>query len=135
MRMLATEARVNMSDLRVDRIKDNDWPRLIDKASKLGEANLYIDDTSGISPNEIRSKARRLKQQHGLDMILVDYLQIMKLRQRIEKQLNKVELSNRFSKTLSFGNGFEFNTSAIEEMEWGDCSSSLCWTRRIRIPG
>lgn len=101
MRMLATEARVNMSDLRVGRIKDNDWPRLIDKASKLGEAKLYIDDTSGISPQEIRSKARRLKQQHGLDMILVDYLQIMKLRTRIESREREVAEISRSLKAIA----------------------------------
>ena len=101
MRMLATEAKINMSDLRVGRIKDNDWPRLIDKASKLGEANLYIDDTSGISPQEIRSKARRLKQQHGLDMILVDYLQIMKLRQRIESREREVAEISRSLKAIA----------------------------------
>ena len=101
MRMLAIEARINMSDLRVGRIKDNDWPRLIDKASKLGEANLYIDDTSGISPQEIRSKARRLKQQHGLDMILVDYLQIMKLRTRIESREREVAEISRSLKAIA----------------------------------
>ncbi|MEM7645297.1 MAG: replicative DNA helicase [Pseudomonadota bacterium] len=101
MRMLATEARVNMSDLRVGRIKDNDWPRLIDKASKLGEAQLFIDDTSGISPQEIRSKARRLKQQHGLDMILVDYLQIMKLRTRIESREREVAEISRSLKAIA----------------------------------
>lgn len=101
MRMLATEARVNMSDLRVGRIKDNDWPRLIDKASKLGEARLFIDDTSGISPQEIRSKARRLKQQHGLDMILVDYLQIMKLRTRIESREREVAEISRSLKAIA----------------------------------
>jgi replicative DNA helicase len=101
MRMLATEARVNMSDLRVGRIKDNDWPRLIDKASKLGEANLFIDDTSGISPQEIRSKSRRLKQQHGLDMILVDYLQIMKLRTRIESREREVAEISRNLKAIA----------------------------------
>ena len=101
MRMLATEARVDMSALRVGRIKDNDWPRLIDKASQLGEANLFIDDTSGISPQEIRSKCRRLKQQHGLDMILVDYLQIMKLRQRIESREREVAEISRSLKAIA----------------------------------
>lgn len=101
MRMLATEARINMSDLKVGRIKDNDWPRLIDKASQLGEANLYIDDTSGISPQEIRSKCRRMKQQHGLDMILIDYLQIMKLRQRIESREREVAEISRSLKAIA----------------------------------
>ncbi len=101
MRMLATEAQVDLSALRVGRIKDSDWPRLIDKASKLGEANLFIDDTSGISPQEIRSKARRLKQQHGLDMIMVDYLQIMKLRTRIESREREVAEISRSLKAIA----------------------------------
>ncbi|MBY0315709.1 MAG: replicative DNA helicase [Bdellovibrionales bacterium] len=95
MRMLASEAQVNMSDLRVGRIRDSDWPRLIDKASALADTQLYIDDTSSISPYEIRSKARRLKTQLGLDMIVIDYLQIMGLpgrnesRERVVAEISK----------------------------------------------
>jgi replicative DNA helicase len=86
MRLLASEAKVSMSDVRIGRIKDNDWPRLIDKASKMAETNLYIDDTSSISPFEIRSKARRIKAQHGLDMIVIDYLQIMGMHTKVESR-------------------------------------------------
>jgi len=86
MRLLASESRINMSDLRVGRIKDGDWPRLIDKASKLGEAGLFIDDTSSISPQEIRTKARRMKSQQGLDLIMIDYLQIMGLKTKVESR-------------------------------------------------
>lgn len=101
MRMLATEARIDMSDLRIGRIKDNDWPRLIDKASKLGEAQLYVDDTSGISPQEIRSKARRLKQQQGLDLIMIDYLQMMKMRTRMESREREVAEISRSLKEIA----------------------------------
>lgn len=76
-RMLASEAQVNISDIRIGRIKDGEWPRLIDKASALADTKLFIDDTSSISAFEIRSKCRRLKAQYGLDMIMIDYLQIM----------------------------------------------------------
>ena len=101
MRMLATEARVNVSDLRVGRIKDSDWPRLIAKAAELGESSLFVDDTSGISPWEIRSKARRLKRQHGLDMIVVDYLQIMKLGAQVESREREVAEISRNLKALA----------------------------------
>ena len=101
MRVLGTEARVNISDLRVGRIKDNDWPRLIDKAATLGQSPLFIDDTSGISPQEIRSKARRLKRQQGLDMIVVDYLQIMRLRTRVESREREVAEISRSLKSLA----------------------------------
>jgi replicative DNA helicase len=97
MRMLASEARVNLSDLRVGHLSDNAWPRLIDKASKMAEARFFIDDTSGISPFEIRAKCRRLKAQHGLDMIMIDYLQLMDLKQKVESRERAV---SEISKTL-----------------------------------
>ena len=86
MRLLASEARVNLSDLRNGSLADNAWPRLIDKASQMAEAKLFIDDTSGISPFEIRAKCRRMKAQHGLDMIMIDYLQLMDLKQKVESR-------------------------------------------------
>jgi replicative DNA helicase len=97
MRMLASEARISLSDLRVGRVSDNSWPRLIEKASKMADAKLFIDDTSGISPFEIRAKCRRLKAQHGLDMIMIDYLQLMDLKQRVESRERAV---SEISKTL-----------------------------------
>jgi replicative DNA helicase len=97
MRMLASEARVNLSDLRVGNLSDNAWPRLIDRASKMAEARLFIDDTSGISPFEIRSKCRRLQAQHGLDIIMIDYLQLMDLKQKVESRERAV---SEISKTL-----------------------------------
>lgn len=90
MRMLASEARVNLSDIRIGRIKDTDWPRIIDRASVMADAPLFIDDTSGISPFEIRTKCRRLKAQHGLDMIMIDYLQIMNLKQKVDSREREV---------------------------------------------
>jgi replicative DNA helicase len=97
MRMLASEARVNLSDLRVGSLSDNAWPRLIDKASKMAEARLFIDDTSGISPFEIRSRCRRLQAQHGLDIIMIDYLQLMDLKQKVDSRERAVA---EISKTL-----------------------------------
>jgi replicative DNA helicase len=97
MRMLASEARVNLSDLRIGALNDNAWPRLIDKASKMAEARLFIDDTSGISPFEIRSKCRRLQAQHGLDIIMIDYLQLMSLKQKVDSREREVA---EISKTL-----------------------------------
>ena len=97
MRMLASEAKINLGDLRIGALSDNAWPRLIDKASKMAEARLFIDDTSGISPFEIRSKCRRLQAQHGLDIIMIDYLQLMDLKQKVESRERAV---SEISKTL-----------------------------------
>lgn len=90
MRMLASEARVGLGDVRIGRIKDSDWPRIIDRASVMADAKLFIDDTSGISPFEIRTKCRRLKAQHGLDLIMIDYLQIMNLKQKVDSREREV---------------------------------------------
>ena len=101
MRMLASEARVGLGDLRNGSVNDNAWPRLIDKAAKMAEANIFIDDTSGISPFEIRAKCRRLKAQHGLDLIVIDYLQLMDLKQKVESRERAVSEISRALKALA----------------------------------
>lgn len=97
MRVLASESQLNMSDMRLGRIADGAWQKLFQTANAVAESPLYIDDTSGISPFEIRSKVRRLKAQKGLDLIMVDYLQIMDLKQKVESRERAV---SEISKTL-----------------------------------
>src|SRR5690606_457604 len=89
-RLLANAARIRMGDLRTGRIDDQTWPRLINTAAALSETGLFIDDTAGISPFEIRAKARRMKAKHGLDMIMVDYLQLMGMKQKMESREREV---------------------------------------------
>jgi replicative DNA helicase len=96
-RLLAGEARVSMGELRSGRVQDASWPRLISAAGLFSEAPLYIDDTASISPFEIRARARRLKARHGLDLIMIDYLQMMSLKQKIESREREVA---EISKTL-----------------------------------
>lgn len=86
MRLLASEARVSLSSIRNGRLSDTDWPKLIGSAGSLSEAKLFVDDTSGISPHEIRARCRRLKAQHDLDLIMIDYLQLMDLKQKVESR-------------------------------------------------
>lgn len=96
-RMLASEARVNMKDLRSGRIPDSAWPKLIHSGGQLSEAPLFIDDSSGISPLEVRARARRLKAKHGLDIIMIDYLQLMSMKRPVENRQQEVA---EISKTL-----------------------------------
>lgn len=63
--------------LRVGDLKDEEWQKIIEAADRLTKAPLWIDDTPGITVMELRSKARRLKAEHGLDLIVIDYLQLM----------------------------------------------------------
>ena len=77
MRMLCSEAQVDMQSVRRGTLSMEDWEKLTDAMAPISKSQIYIDSTSGISVQEIRSKARRLQMEHGLDLILVDYLQLM----------------------------------------------------------
>jgi replicative DNA helicase len=101
MRLLASEASINLKDVRAGKIDDSAWPKLIAGASKLSESKLFIDDSAAISPFEVRSKCRRLKAQHGLDIILIDYLQMMDLKQRVESRERAVSEISRTLKGLA----------------------------------
>ena len=76
-RMLCSEASLDSQKARVGELTNEEWNRLIGMGEIIGKAPIYIDDTAGIQINELRSKARRLKSQHGLDLIIIDYLQLM----------------------------------------------------------
>jgi replicative DNA helicase len=97
MRILASEARINMRDIRSGKIADNVWPKLINVAGQVSDSKLYIDESSGISPFEVRARARRLKSQVGIDVIMIDYLQLMDLKMRVESRERAV---SEISKTL-----------------------------------
>jgi len=77
-RMLCSLAKVDAGRMRTGHLGDSDWPKLTMAAGQLNEAQIFIDDTPAISVLELRSKARRLKAEHGLGLIIVDYLQLMR---------------------------------------------------------
>jgi len=77
MRLLCSRARVNLRNLREGFLAERDFPRLTTAAGKLAGAPLYIDDTSGLSILQLRAKARRLAQQHGIRLFVIDYLQLL----------------------------------------------------------
>lgn len=101
MRLLANAAKIRMGDLRTGRIDDQSWPRLINTAAALSETGIFIDDTAGISPFEIRAKARRMKAKHGLDIIMVDYLQLMGMKQRMESREREVSEISKLLKSIA----------------------------------
>ena len=76
-RLLSMESRVNSQSMRTGNLKDEDWSKLIESAGLIGDSNLIIDDTPGITVRELRSKCRKYKLEHGLDIIMIDYLQLM----------------------------------------------------------
>ncbi|MDP8970574.1 MAG: hypothetical protein M3N52_08820, partial [Actinomycetota bacterium] len=100
-RILAAEARVDFDRLRTGRLHDSDWPKLSQAMGRLAEAPLFIDDSPGINVMEIRSKCRRLKQKHGLDLAIVDYLQLMQPHRRLDNRVQEVSELSRGLKILA----------------------------------
>ncbi len=93
LRMFSAEGQVDSQRLRVGDLKDEEWQKLISAADRLTKAPLWIDDTPGITVMELRSKARRLKAEHGLDLIVIDYLQLMQGRGRGSGDNRQQEIS------------------------------------------
>lgn len=100
-RMLCSEARVSQMSLRQGYVRDDEWPRLAKAAADLAEAPIYVDDTPGISPFEMRSKARRLRTERNVGLIVVDYLQLMQLGKRVENRVQEISEISRFLKSLA----------------------------------
>jgi replicative DNA helicase len=92
-RMLCSRARVDAHKLRTGRIPDEDYGALMEAAGELGEANIFIDDTPGLSVMALRGRARRTKARYGLDLIVLDYLQLMTHPKSESRQLEISEIS------------------------------------------
>src|SRR3712207_4847470 len=99
--MLASEARVDAQRLRKGMLRDDDFPRLARAAGILSSAPVYIDDTPGITMLEMRSKARRLKAEADLGLIIVDYLQLMQGPSDSENRQQEVSMISRGLKALA----------------------------------
>jgi len=77
-RMLTSEGRISGSRMRTGQLLSDDWPPLMEAAERLSEARVFIDDTPAVTVSAVRSKCRRVAAQHGLDLVVVDYLQLMR---------------------------------------------------------
>jgi replicative DNA helicase len=100
-RMLCSQANVEGTRLRTGYLNESDWPKLTIAAGSLSESPIYIDDTAALSVLEMRAKARRLKADHGLGMVIVDYLQLMKGRARVESRQQEISEISRSLKALA----------------------------------
>ncbi|HZK34336.1 MAG TPA: replicative DNA helicase, partial [Bacillota bacterium] len=100
-RMLSTEANIELQKIRTGDLDEGDWLKLVQAAEPLSNAPIFIDDTPGITAMEIRSKARRLKLEHGLGLIVIDYLQLMAGRGRYESRQQEVSEISRSLKALA----------------------------------
>ena len=101
LRMLCSEAKVDAHKLRGGFLSESDWPRLTRAAGALSEAPIFVDDTPGISALEMRAKSRRLKIEHNLGLVVVDYLQLMRGRSRTESREQEISDISRSLKALA----------------------------------
>ncbi len=100
-RMLCSEAMMDAQKLRTGALEDSDWPLLIQAMGPLSQAPIYIDDTPGISPMEIRSKCRKLKMEKGLGLIIIDYLQLMSGNGRNDSRQQEISEISRSLKAVA----------------------------------
>ena len=100
-RMLCSEAMIDAQKLRTGDIGENDWPKIVEAMGALSEADIYIDDTPGITPMEIRAKCRRLKLEKGLGLIVIDYLQLMSSNRKTDSRQQEISDISRSLKAIA----------------------------------
>ena len=100
-RMISAETGIDSQRLRLGELREDEWPLFVEASSALSDALIYLDDTPGISALQLRTKARRLHAEHGLDLILVDYLQLMTGDTRSENRVQEISYLSRALKGLA----------------------------------
>jgi replicative DNA helicase len=101
MRLLSAEATIGLQDLRKGTIKDEQWSKIATTMGRMNDAPLFIDDSPNMSLMEIRAKCRRLKQQHDLKLVILDYLQLMSSGKKVESRQQEVSEFSRALKLLA----------------------------------
>ena len=101
MRLMSSLGRIDQTKVRTGKLDDDDWPRLTSAVSILSEAPLFIDDTPALSPTELRARARRLKREHNLGLIVIDYLQLMQVPGNKENRTGEISEISRSLKALA----------------------------------
>ncbi len=100
-RLLCSEAHIDSQKLRTGNLDEKDWEKLAYASSNLSKSKIFIDDTAGVGIMEMRSKCRRLKIEHGLDLILIDYLQLMEGSRKSESRQQEISEISRSLKALA----------------------------------
>jgi len=100
-RMISSLGRVDQTHLRTGKFPDEDWSRINTAVQLMSDAPIFIDDSASLSPTEIRARARRLKREHGLGLIVVDYLQLMQVHGSTENRATEISEISRSLKALA----------------------------------
>ena len=100
-RIISSTAHVDLQKIISGKLEENEWMDIIDSMAPLSTAQIYIDDTAGISLMELKAKCRRLKIEQGLDLVVIDYLQLMQLEGRQESRQQEISAISRGLKTIA----------------------------------
>jgi replicative DNA helicase len=100
-RMLSSVGSVHLGNIRSGKLSEDDWPRITGATKQLEDAKIFIDDTPALTPTELRARARRIKREHGLDLIVVDYLQLMQVPGTKENRATEISEISRGLKALA----------------------------------
>jgi replicative DNA helicase len=103
LRILSSESGVSNHLIRAGMLSERNWRELAEASARLSKGKIFIDDTPGMDPLEMRAKARRLKMEVGLDMIMVDYLQLMTIKGKIESRQQEISQISRGLKAIEIG--------------------------------
>ena len=101
MRMISSLGRIDQHHIRTGQLTDDDWPRITSAVHMLSEAKIFVDDTPALSPSEVRARARRIKRQHGLGLVVIDYLQLMQIAGGSENRATEISEISRGLKALA----------------------------------
>jgi replicative DNA helicase len=101
LRLLSAEAGVPSHLIRSAMLSERNWRDLAEAASRLAKGRIFIDDTPGVDPLEVRAKARRLQHEHGLDLVMLDYLQLMSIKGKVESRQQEVSQISRALKAVA----------------------------------
>ncbi len=101
MRMLSSIGRIDQHKVRTGKLGDDDWPRLTHAVGVLSEVNLFIDDTPALTPGDLRARCRRLAREHGLGLVVIDYLQLMHVHGTSENRATEISEISRSLKALA----------------------------------
>ena len=101
MRMMSSLGRIDQHKVRTGRLSDDDWPRLTHAVGILSEAKMFIDDTPALTPGDLRARCRRLAREHGIGLIVIDYLQLMQVPGTKENRATEISEISRSLKALA----------------------------------
>jgi replicative DNA helicase len=101
MRMMSSLGRIDQHKVRTGKLQDDDWPRLTSAVTLLSETKMFVDETPAITPSELRARCRRIAREHGLGLVVVDYLQLMQVPGTRENRATEISEISRSLKALA----------------------------------